>query len=90
MEFTQSESEQMIAQMVRDFAEKEIRPHVMEWDEAQYFPRALFNKMGDLGLMGMLVPEQYGGAGLGYFEYKTAIEELAKVCGSIGLSKLHY
>jgi alkylation response protein AidB-like acyl-CoA dehydrogenase len=86
MDFTRTESELMIAQMVRDFAEKEIRPHVMEWDESQYFPRDLFKKMGDLGLMGMLVPEQYGGAGLGYFEYKTAIEELAKVCGSIGLS----
>ena len=86
MDFTKSESELMIAQMVRDFAEKEIRPHVMEWDESQHFPRALFSKMGELGLMGMLVPEQYGGAGLGYFEYKTAIEEIAKVCGSIGLS----
>jgi alkylation response protein AidB-like acyl-CoA dehydrogenase len=86
MNFTRSESELMIAQMVRDFAEKEIRPHVMEWDESQYFPREVFKKMGDLGLMGMLVPEQYGGAGLGYFEYKTAIEEIAKVCGSIGLS----
>ncbi len=72
--------------MVRDFAEKEIKPHVMEWDESQYFPREVFSKMGELGLMGMLVPEQYGGAGLGYFEYKTAIEEIAKVCGSIGLS----
>jgi alkylation response protein AidB-like acyl-CoA dehydrogenase len=86
MDFTRSESEIMIAQMVRDFAEKEIKPHVMEWDESQYFPREVFSKMGELGLMGMLVPEQYGGAGLGYFEYKTAIEEIAKVCGSIGLS----
>lgn len=58
----------------------------MEWDESQHFPRDLFQRMGELGLMGMLVPEQYGGAGLGYYEYKMAIEELAKVCGSIGLS----
>jgi alkylation response protein AidB-like acyl-CoA dehydrogenase len=86
MDFNRTENEQMIAQMVRDFAEKEIRPNVMDWDENQHFPRPLFEKMGALGLMGMLVPEQYGGAGLGYFEYKTAIEEVAKVCGSIGLS----
>ena len=58
----------------------------MEWDEGQVFPRALFSKMGELGLMGMLVPEALGGAGMGYFEYKIAIEEIAKVCGSIGLS----
>ncbi len=72
--------------MVRDFAEKEIRPHVMEWDEAQTFPRELFRKMGELGMMGVLVPEEYGGAGLGYFEYISVIEEISKVCGSIGLS----
>jgi alkylation response protein AidB-like acyl-CoA dehydrogenase len=86
MDFNQSENESMIAQMVRDFAEKEIRPHVMTWDESQEFPREVFRKMGALGLMGILVPEQYGGAGLGYYEYKTAIVEVAKVCGSIGLS----
>lgn len=72
--------------MVRDFAEKEIRPHVMEWDESQYFPREVFKKMGALGLMGVLVPEEYGGSGLGYFEYISVIEEVAKVCGSVGLS----
>jgi alkylation response protein AidB-like acyl-CoA dehydrogenase len=76
----------MIAQMVRDFAEKEVRPYVMEWDEAQHFPVETFKKMGELGLMGVLVPESYGGAGLGYEEYVTAIVELAKVCGSVGLS----
>lgn len=86
MNFATSENESMISQMVRDFAEKEIKPHVMTWDESQAFPRDLFRKMGELGLMGMLVPQEYGGSGLGYFEYKKAIEEVAKVCGSIGLS----
>ena len=76
----------MIAQMVRDFAEKEVRPYLMDWDEAQHFPIDTFKKMGELGLMGVLVPEAYGGAGLGYEEYVTAIVELAKVCGSVGLS----
>lgn len=86
MNFEQTENQQMIAQMVRDFAEKEIRPHIMEWDEAQIFPVELFKKMGDLGLMGVLVPTKYGGSGFGYQEYVTAIEELSKVDGSIGLS----
>lgn len=76
----------MIAQMARDFAEKEIRPHVMTWDETQEFPKEVFRKMGALGMMGVLVPEEYGGAGLGYYEYISVIEEVAKVCGSIGLS----
>ncbi len=86
MDFRPTESQEMIAQTVRDFAEKHIRPNIMEWDEAQKFPIDLFKKMGELGIMGVLVPEQYGGAGLSYFEYVTAISELAKVCGSIGLS----
>lgn len=86
MNFSPSENQAMIAQMVRDFAEKEVRPYVMEWDEAQHFPVETFKKMGELGLMGVLVPESYGGAGLGYEEYVTAIVELAKVCGSVGLS----
>ncbi|MFM9985648.1 MAG: acyl-CoA dehydrogenase [Flavobacteriales bacterium] len=86
MNFEKSENHKMIAQMVRDFAEKEIRPHVMTWDESQEFPKHLFKKMGTLGLMGVLVPEEYGGSGLGYFEYIAVIEEVAKVCGSIGLS----
>ena len=64
MNFERTENHEMIAQMVRDFAEKEIRPHVMEWDESQYFPREVFKKMGALGLMGVLVPEEYGGSGL--------------------------
>jgi len=84
--FAQSESQKMIAQMVRDFAEKEIRPNVMKWDESQEFPHELFKKMGQLGMLGVLVPEKYGGAGLSYFEYVTVISEVARVCGSIGLS----
>lgn len=84
--FEPTESQQMIAQMVRDFAAKEITPKMMEWDESQEFPIQLFHKMGALGLMGILVPEKFGGAGLGYAEYITAIEEISKVDGSIGLS----
>jgi alkylation response protein AidB-like acyl-CoA dehydrogenase len=86
MNFLPSENQSMIRQMCKDFAEKNIRPNVMEWDESQYFPRELFTEMGKLGLMGVLVPENYGGSGLGYFEYVDAIVETAKVCGSIGLS----
>ncbi len=86
MNLTQSENHRMVAEMARDFAEKEIRPHVMTWDEAQTFPVALFKKLGELGMMGVLVPQQYGGSGMGYFEYISVIEEIAQVCGSIGLS----
>lgn len=76
----------MIRDSVREFAERRILPNRMKWDEEQYFPREVFAEMGHIGLMGMLVPEQYGGAGLGYIEYKTAIEEVASICGSVGLS----
>lgn len=76
----------MVSRMVRDFAEKNIRPYVKDWDESQTFPVELFGRMGELGLMGVLVPEEYGGAGMGYFEYVTVISEIAKVCGAIGLS----
>lgn len=86
MNFEKNEVTQQVAQMARDFALQHIKPHVMEWDESQEFPVHVFKKMGELGMMGVLVPEQYGGAGLTYFEYKTIIEEVAKVCGSIGLS----
>lgn len=86
MNLTQSENQRMVAEMARDFAEKEIRPHVMIWDEAQTFPVELFKKLGELGMMGVLVPQQYGGSGMGYFEYISVIEEIAQVCGSIGLS----
>jgi alkylation response protein AidB-like acyl-CoA dehydrogenase len=80
------ENQELIGQSVRDFAESNIRPNVRQWDEAQQMPGALFRQLGDLGLMGMLVPEQYGGAGLGYREYMTAIVELSRVCGAVGLS----
>lgn len=86
MNFQISESQQMIRQMCRDFAEKNIRPNLMDWDESQTFPHQLFREMGKLGLMGVLVPEEYGGSGLGYYEYADAIVEIARVCGSIGLS----
>jgi alkylation response protein AidB-like acyl-CoA dehydrogenase len=86
MNFQDSETISAIRDMVRDFGAREIQPHIMKWDEAQHFPRETFTKMGELGLLGMLVPEQYGGAGLGYFEYSAAIEELAAVCGAVGLS----
>jgi alkylation response protein AidB-like acyl-CoA dehydrogenase len=84
--FDETENQKMIAQMVRDFGAREIKPKMMEWDESQEFPIQLFHKMGDLGLMGVLVPEEYGGAGFGYLEYVTAIVELSKIDGSIGLS----
>lgn len=86
MPIDMTENQKMIAQMVRDFAEKEIRPHFMEWDESQEFPIETMKKMGELGLLGILVPEEYGGAGFGYLEYYTALTEMSKVCGSIGLS----
>jgi alkylation response protein AidB-like acyl-CoA dehydrogenase len=86
MNFNTSDTQQMIAETVKDFAERNIRPYLMEWDESQEFPKDLFHEMGELGIMGVLVPEEYGGAGLGYYEYATAIVELARVCGSIGLS----
>ncbi|HNP19580.1 MAG TPA: acyl-CoA dehydrogenase family protein [Fulvivirga sp.] len=84
--FEESENQLMIAQMIRDFGEKEIRPKMMEWDESQEFPVPLFKKLGGLGLMGVLIPQEYGGSGFGYHEYVTAIVELSKIDGSIGLS----
>lgn len=86
MNFSSNENQQAIAQICRDFAEKEIRPYMMDWDEKQYFPKELFHKMGELGLMGVYIPQEYGGSGFGYFEYVTAIVEISKVCSSIGLS----
>lgn len=80
------ENQELIAQAVRDFALKMIKPYVRDWDEKQYFPVDVFHQLGELGVMGVLVPEQYGGAGLGYREYVTAIVELSKVDPSIGLS----
>lgn len=86
LSFEDTENQKMIAQMIRDFGNREIRPKMMEWDEQQIFPVELFKKMGDLGLMGVLVPEEYGGAGFSYLEYVTAIAEISKIDGSIGLS----
>jgi alkylation response protein AidB-like acyl-CoA dehydrogenase len=86
MDFTYTENQRMIADMVRDYAAKRIKPDLMKWDESQEFPVHIFKELGELGLMGVLVPEEYGGSGFGYHEYITAISELAKVCGSIGLS----
>lgn len=86
MNFQTSEITEQVAQTARDFACQHIKPYVMEWDESQEFPLQVFKEMGKLGMMGVLVPEEYGGAGFGYVEYKTVIEEVAKVCGSIGLS----
>lgn len=86
MNFQLDEITQQVAQTARDFAQQHIKPYVMEWDESQHFPVPLFKDLGRLGMMGILVPQQYGGSGLGYFEYKAVIEEIAKVCGSIGLS----
>ena len=88
MVFSILEDEQsaLIRKSARDFAQTYIKPHVMEWDEAQHFPVDLFKKLGEYGFMGILVPEQYGGSGLGYQEYITVLDEISKVCGSIGLS----
>jgi alkylation response protein AidB-like acyl-CoA dehydrogenase len=86
MDFSMNENQQMIAEMVRKFADEKIRPRIMEWDESQEFPVEIMKQLGELGLLGVLVPQEYGGSGFGYFEYVTAITELGKVCGSIGLS----
>ncbi|WP_374175174.1 acyl-CoA dehydrogenase family protein [Flavobacterium tructae] len=86
MDFQYNETQLMIAQSIKDFAEKNIRPNIMEWDESQIFPVSLFKQLGEMGFMGVLVPEEYGGSGLGYHEYITVVEEIAKVDPSIGLS----
>jgi alkylation response protein AidB-like acyl-CoA dehydrogenase len=86
MNFETAELTKQVAQTAREFARQQILPHVMEWDESQQFPRQLFSEMGKLGLMGVLVPEEYGGSGMGYLEYVAIIQEIAAVCGSIGLS----
>jgi alkylation response protein AidB-like acyl-CoA dehydrogenase len=86
MDFKNSELTEQVAQTARDFARQYIKPHIMEWDETQEFPLHIFKELGKLGMMGVLVPEEYGGTGLGYPEYSVIIQEIAKVCGSIGLS----
>src|SRR5262245_31718128 len=84
--FEESEGQKMMAEMVRDFGDKHIRPNIMKWDETQEFPVDLFHEMGKLGIMGVLVPQEYGGAGLSYKEYVTVVSEISRICGSIGLS----
>ena len=86
MDFQVTENQLAIAETIRTFGEKHMRPYTMEWDEAQTFPIELFKKLGELGLMGVLVPEEYNGSGLGYFEYVTVVSEIARIDPSIGLS----
>ncbi len=86
MNFSKNEITAQVAQSAKDFALQYIKPHLMEWDESQEFPTHIFKELGKLGMMGVLVPEEYGGTGLGYYEYSAIIQEIAKVCGSIGLS----
>lgn len=86
MDFRERELTQQIRQVVKDFVHQHIKPYVSAWDESQQFPIEVFRELGKLGLMGALVPEEYGGSGLSYFEYKVIIEEISKVCGAIGLS----
>ena len=86
MDFNYNENQKLISEMIRSFSAKEIVPNIKEWDDNQIFPVHVFKKLGELGLMGVLVPQEYGGSGFGYAEYVTAIEELAKVDPSVGLS----
>jgi len=86
LDFAITETQQMIADTLKKFGNEHIRPKLMEWDESQEFPVEVFKKLGELGFMGVLVPTEYGGAGFGYFEYVTAIVEISRICGSIGLS----
>ena len=86
MNFRNNELTTQVAQSAKDFALQYIKPHLMEWDESQEFPIHIFKELGKLGMMGVLVPEAYGGTGLGYYEYNAIIQEISKVCGSIGLS----
>src|SRR5947208_16641090 len=86
MDFELTEEQLQMKMSVREFAEAEIAPHVLEWDEAQHFPIELKPKLAELGLLGVLFPEEYGGAGMGYVEYATIIEELSRIDGSVGIS----
>ncbi len=86
MDFLQSDITSQIGETARHFALQHIKPYVMQWDESQEFPVHVFKEMGKLGFMGVLVPEKYNGSGLGYFEYSIILQEISKVCGSIGLS----
>lgn len=86
MDFSQDELTKQVRATARDFASQHIKPYLMEWDEKQEFPVQVFKELGRLGMMGVLVPEDYGGSGLGYFQYSAIIQEISMVCGSIGLS----
>ena len=86
MNFLENENLTLIAQSAQDFAKQYIQPNIMEWDEAQTFPVAVFKELGKMGFMGVLVPEQYGGSGLSYEEYVTIVDEISQVDPSIGLS----
>ena len=86
MDFNYSENQKVISETIQTFVEREIIPYMSDWDEKQYFPKDLFKKFGELGMMGVLVPEEYGGSGLSYDEYVTIISKVSETCGSIGLS----
>ena len=86
LNFALGENQVMIADMIRKFGKEHILPKMMEWDESQHFPVEVFKKLGELGLMGVLVPTEYGGSGMGYLEYVTVVSEIGRICGSIGLS----
>ncbi|MBL0210850.1 MAG: acyl-CoA dehydrogenase [Holophagaceae bacterium] len=86
MDFTLPEHVEALRQSLRKFAEKEIRPHVMEWDESKTYPMAIIKQLGEMGMLGVIFPEEYGGAGMGYIEYAVVVEELSRVCGSVGIS----
>jgi alkylation response protein AidB-like acyl-CoA dehydrogenase len=86
MDFLKNENLSLIAETIKKFGDKEIRPKMMEWDESQELPLDVLKKLGELGLMGVVVPTEYGGSGLGYFEYITVVSEISRICGSIGLS----
>ncbi len=85
MDFSLTDEQQQLRRTVREFAESEIAPHVMEWDEVSQFPSEIVPKLAELGLFGIVFPEKYGGAGLGYIEYALAIEELSRVDASVGI-----
>ena len=85
MDFRLTDEQQQLRRSVREFAEGEILPHVMDWDEASHFPKEIIPKLGEMGLLGVIFPEEYGGAGLGYAEYAVVIEELSRVDGSVGI-----
>jgi len=86
MNFIKTEQQLMISDMVQKFAKEHMYPYIMEWDEQQIFPKSTLQQLGSLGLMGILVPEMYGGSGLQYADYVTALTEIGSVCGSVGLS----